>query len=71
MNNPTSSSASIKKVNGMSLLDFTKQDGVGDLPMKIRAAFGRALMTEAEAGHTTEEAMQHLNDAVAAEAAAA
>jgi hypothetical protein len=67
MSNSTAAPASIKKVNGMTLLDFSKMEGVGDLPMRVRAAFGRALMAEAEAGYTTEEAYKHLEDAVAAE----
>lgn len=71
MSNAASTPASIKKVNGLTLLDFSKMDGVGDLPMRVRAAFGRALMAEAEAGHTTEEAYKHLEDAVAAEASLA
>ena len=54
-------------VNGMSLMDFSRLEGVMDLPMAVRGKFAKALMLEAEAGKTTPEAEAALDAAVLAE----
>ena len=57
--------------DGNGLMAITKEEGVKDLlPMKVRANFARALLAEREAGHTTPEAEQYLDLAVAEEASA-
>ena len=60
--------AGVKRVGGMSLMDFSRQDGVGDLPASVKGKFAKALMLEAEAGKTTTEALAQLDAAVQYEA---
>jgi hypothetical protein len=47
------------------VMDFYKQEGVRDLkPMKVRGYFAKALAAEANAGHTTPEAENLLDEAI-------
>jgi hypothetical protein len=54
------------KENGQ-ILNISREAGVGDLPMRVRSKFARALLLEREAGHTTPEALAKLDEAVHAE----
>jgi len=51
----------------VTLMDLYKEDGVSDLPMKVRIPFAKALM--AEILGNTDEANDWLNKAVDAEVA--
>lgn len=47
------------------LLKYVKSDGVRDLPsIKARGRFAQALIIEEDAGHTTDEALELLDEAI-------
>lgn len=69
MNNATvTNDAGVKRVNGLSLMDYSRMEGVVDLPGAVKGKFAKALMLEAEAGETTPEAYAQLEQAVQYEA---
>lgn len=53
--------------HGKKITDFYKLEGVKDIqPMKARGLFAKALMLEHNAGHTTPEAEEALDEAIQA-----
>lgn len=50
-----------------NLLEISRMDGIGDLPMTVRGPFARAWKLENEAGATTPECLDLLDKAVDAE----
>ena len=47
--------------------DIIKEVGVADLPFAVKSYFAKALRLEREAGHTTPEALEALEKAIANE----
>jgi hypothetical protein len=51
----------------LNVVKIAKEPGIGDLKGAARAKFAKAVKMERVAGHTTPEALQLLDEAIAAD----
>lgn len=54
-----------EKPDNLSLAKVAKENGVADLPLKVRGKFAKAIIAEREGNH--EAAEKYLNEAVSEE----